>query len=119
MGISAFKPGPIVITRALYYQCVAFPMSHGIAHPSRVCIIRQLAAIQKNLAILEVFREQHNQGRSLYDLDESTAEQETEGKTFGTWAVIAQIFIALPMERFRPRFYVRRLELIEAATGTG
>src|SRR5215471_7014874 len=97
--IATVNPGAVIVASALHYQSVVFPMSHRVAHPSRIGILGQLSSIREDLTIRQVFGERQNQPRRLHDLHEAEAN-EAAGETLRARTVRAQVLLALLRELF-------------------
>src|SRR6516225_656972 len=88
------EPRPIVIPGGGDYERIALPMAHRVAHEIGIGIGGQVATIQEDLPVREVFAENHDQGRSLNDFQKvggrSKARTEWQAMNAG-WVILAQV----------------------------
>ena len=111
--------GPVVITRGSDYQRVSLPVSNRVAHPGRIGIFRQRAAVGKNLAKNGViFVKDDDEIRRLNDFHREGANPDAG---FRTWReasdavrVPAKIILALFVQGRGPRPHLLRLEVRSA-----
>src|SRR3977135_785128 len=91
------EPSPIIEAIAFDYQRVAIPVANRVAHPSRLRIGFEGAAVEVDLAIGEIFIKHDNLRRSLDNLHIPlrSAVARAQGQTKDGHVVLTQVLHAL------------------------
>src|SRR6516225_578203 len=91
------EPRPIVIPGGGDHERIALPMAYRVAHEIGIGIGGQVATIEEDLPVREVFTENHDQGRSLNDFQkiEAKVEARAEWQTVDVGrAILTQVLLA-------------------------
>ncbi len=115
----AVEPGPVVITVALDHQRVAVPMPHGVAHPVRIGIFLQTAAVEEDLAIECASVEQNQHVGRLNDLLQAEIDFRPRRQAQNACSVFEQLLFAFLGDFRRPRLWLQRVHCLAAPRAGG